>query len=137
MLLPFRHMADPELVLFAEASGRTVGFLPGLPNLYQALQRANGMRYPWNALQLWWAMRRQPACLSIKSVLVLPEHWGTGVGVLLFDEMRTRAQAKGFQWVDLSLTSEDNPYTTAFATHLGAVLYKRYRVYRLPLAKAK
>ena len=31
---------------------------------------------------------------------------------------------------DLSLTSADNPRTPQLAKHFGAVLYKRYRVYR-------
>jgi GNAT superfamily N-acetyltransferase len=66
-------------------------------------------------------------------VLVLPEYWDTGVAVLLFDEMARRARAKGYQWVDLSLTSDDNPYTPTLATRMGAMLYKRYRVYRLEL----
>ena len=75
-------------------------------------------------------MRRRPACLAIKSVVVPPEYWDTGVAVLLFDEMARRAVAKGYRWADLSLTSADNPRTPQLAEHLGAVLYKRYRVYR-------
>jgi hypothetical protein len=64
-------------------------------------------------------------------VLVLPEYWDTGVAVLLFDEMAKRVVAKGYQWIDLSLTSDDNPYTSTLAERAGARLYKRYRVYRL------
>lgn len=128
---PFLSIADPELILFAEANGQTVGWFPGVPNLNEVLQRANGLRYPWDLIRGWWFSRQRPACLSIKSVLVLPEYWRTGVSVLLFDEMAKRARAKGYEWVDLSLTSEVNPYTPVIATRLGAVLYKRYRVYRL------
>jgi GNAT superfamily N-acetyltransferase len=133
LLQPFVKFVDPELVLFAEADGQTVGWFPGIPNLYEVLQHANGLRYPWDYVRLWWHSRTQPECLSIKSVLVLPEYWNTGVSVLLFDEMVQRARAKGFVWLDLSLTSEDNPYTPTLATRLGATLYKRYRVYRLDL----
>jgi GNAT superfamily N-acetyltransferase len=67
-------------------------------------------------------------------VLVPPEYWDTGVAVLLFDEMARRAAAKGYKWVDLSLTSDDNPRTPILAKHAGAKLYKRYRVYRKWLA---
>ena len=133
LLRPFRTIVDPELVLFAEAAGQPVGWFPGIPNLHEPLQRANGLRYPWDYLRLWWYARQQPACLAIKSVLVLPEYWSTGVSVLLFDEMARRARAKGFEWVDLSLTSADNPNTPILADRLGAKLYKRYRVYRLCL----
>ena len=130
-LEPFRDIADPELILFAEVEGKVVGWFPGIPNLNEALQHANGLRYPWDYLKLWWYMRRQPECLAIKSVLVLPEYWDTGVSVLLFDEMVKRALAKGFKWADLSLTSDDNPRTPILAERMGARIYKRYRVYRL------
>lgn len=133
MFESFRAIADPDLVLFAEIDGETVGWFPGVPNLNEAFIHANGLRYPWDYLKLGWYLRHQPECLTVKSVLVLPEYWDTGVSVLLFDEMRRRARARGYSWVDLSLTSEDNPRTPTLAERLGARLYKRYRVYRLYL----
>jgi GNAT superfamily N-acetyltransferase len=130
LLAPFRDMADPELILFADVGGRSVGFFPGLANWNEALRYANGLRHPWDYIRLWWHIRRQPECLSVKSVLVLPEYWNTGVAVLLFDEMARRARARDFKWIDLSLTSEDNPATPVLAERMGGTIYKRYRVYR-------
>ena len=132
-LEPLRKIADPELILFADVNGETVGFLPGLPNLNEALIHANGLRYPWDYLSLLWHMRKQPKCLAVKSVLVLPQYWNTGVGVILFDELRQRAVKKGYQWADLSITSADNPNTIILAKHLGAKIYKRWQVYRLDI----
>ena len=129
----FRQIVDPELVLFAEVEGESVGWFPGIPNMNEALIHANGLRYPWDYLRLLPYLRRQPKCLAIKSVLVLPEYWDTGVAVMLFDEMAKRALPKGYTWFDLSLTSDDNPYTPTLATRAGARLYKRYRVYRMKL----
>ena len=129
----FRQIVDPELILFAEVDGETVGWFPGIPNVNEALIHANGLRYPWDYLRLMPYLRRQPKCLAIKSVLVLPEYWDTGVAVMLFDEMAKRAFPKGYSWFDLSLTSDDNPYTPTLAARAGARLYKRYRVYRLKL----
>ena len=129
-LAPFKQIVDPDLILFAEVDGETVGWFPGIPNINEALIHANGLRYPWDYLSLAWHMRRQPRCLAIKSVLVLPEYWQRGVAVLLFDEMAKRAIPKGYTWVDLSLTSDDNPYTPTLADRVGARLHKRYRVYR-------
>ncbi|OGN88600.1 MAG: hypothetical protein A2Y88_03865 [Chloroflexi bacterium RBG_13_48_10] len=129
----FRQIIDPELVLFAEVDGEAVGWFPGIPNINEALIHANGLRFPWDTLRLLPYMKRQPKCLAIKSVLVLPEYWDTGVAVMLFDEMAKRAFPKGYTWIDMSLTSDDNPYTPTLATRAGARLYKRYRVYRLKL----
>lgn len=125
-----RAIADPELVLFAEIEGRVIGWFPAIPNLNEILIRANGLRYPWDYLRLLYHSRRKPRSLAIKSVLVDPEYWDTGVAVLMFDEMAQRASAKGYRWADLSITSEDNPDTPILARHAGARIYKRYRVFR-------
>jgi len=127
----FRQIIDPELVLFADVAGETVGWFPGIPNINETLIHANGLRHPWDYLRLIPYLRKQPNCLAIKSVLVLPEYWDTGVAVMLFSEMARRAISKGYTWFDLSLTSADNPYTPTLAARAGAKLYKRYRVYRL------
>ncbi len=132
-LRSFLRIADPELVLFAEADGEVVGWFPGLPNINEWLIHANGLRRPWDYLRLWWHSRRQPECVAIKSVLVLPEYWDTGVAVLLFDELERRVTPKGYKWADLSLTSEDNPRTPMLADSFGAEIYKRYRTYRIPV----
>jgi len=130
-LAPFKKYANPKLVLFADVDGQTVGFFPGIPNLNEIIHKANGLRYPWDYIRMMWASRIQPKGLAIKSVLVLPEFWGTGVSLMLFSEMLKRAQDMGYEWIDLSLTSEDNPKTPVLAERLGGKLYKRYRVYKV------
>ncbi len=137
-LAPFRKIVDPDLILFAEdthreGADRTVGWLPGIPNLNEAFIHANGLRRPWDYARLWWYMRRQTKCLAVKSVLVPPEYWGSGVAILLFAEMSRRARDRGYQWLDASLTSADNPRTPQLAARFGAKEYKRYRVYRMPV----
>lgn len=132
-LAPFRKIADPDLILFAEDGDRTIGFLPGLPNLNEAFIHVNGLRRPWDYLKLMWYMRQPTKCLTVKSVLILPEYWGAGVVALLFAEMIRRARARGYRWIDASLTSSDNPNTPQLGTRFGAQLYKRYRVYRMKI----
>jgi GNAT superfamily N-acetyltransferase len=129
LLEPFKAIADPELVLFAVVDGKTVGWFTGVANMNEVLIHLNGLRYPWDMLRALRWMRTRPRCLTIKSILILPEYWGSGVALLLIDEMAQRARAKGYRWADLSLTSADNPYTPTLATRMGARIYKRYRVY--------
>jgi GNAT superfamily N-acetyltransferase len=132
-LAPFKKYANPELVLFADVEDKTVGFFPAIPNLNEIINNVNGLRYPWDYMKMLWYRHIQPKGLAIKSVLVLPEYWGTGVSLMLFSEMLKRAQANGYEWIDLSLTSEDNPKTPMLAERLGGKLYKRYRVYQIPV----
>jgi GNAT superfamily N-acetyltransferase len=76
---------------------------------------------------------RKPNCLSAKSVLVLPEYWNTGVIVLMMDEFATRAAARGYSWIDMSITSADNPTSVLTAEKMGAEIYKRWQVYHYPI----
>jgi GNAT superfamily N-acetyltransferase len=134
-LAPFKTIADPNLILFAEVDGQAVGFLPGVPNLNEFFIKVNGLKYPWNYLQLLWMMRfGQPDCLSAKSILVLPEYWNRGVVVLLMEEMYRRAQEQGYKWIDMSITSADNPTSVLTAKKLGAEIYKRWQVYHYPIS---
>jgi GNAT superfamily N-acetyltransferase len=133
LVVPLKDLADPELILFAEIDGKTVGWFPGIPNFNEILIHLNGLRYPWDYLRAMWYRNLHPKCVSIKSVVVPPEYWDTGVAILLFDEMARRVAAKGYRWADLSLTGEDNPDTWDLAHHMGAKIYKRYRFYRKPV----
>lgn len=133
MLEPFREIADPELVLFAEVEGETVGWVAGVPNMNEVAIHLNGLRYPWDHLRALRWSRYRPRCLAVKSILVHPDHWRSGVAVLLLAEIAKRGMAKGYDWADLSLTSEDNPYTPALAEKMGARVYKRYRTYKKDL----
>ncbi len=133
LMAPFVDLADANLVLFAEDQGRVVGFFPALPNFNEILIHLNGLRYPWDYLRALRYARSKPKSAAVKSVLVLPEYWGSGVAIMLFAEMINRLRAAGYDWVDLSLTSDDNPRTPVLAERVGAQVYKRYQVYRKKL----
>lgn len=130
-----RAILDPELCIFGLVDGEPVGLALGLPNLNEALQRADGLRRPWDYLKLWWYSRRTPACVSFKSVAVDPAYWRYGVFAAMLNTLVLTARAKGYQWMDMSLTSDDNPMTPRVAEHLDARVYRRYRVYRLWLGE--
>jgi GNAT superfamily N-acetyltransferase len=130
MILPLLEVVDIDLVLFAEVDGKPAGFFPGVPNFNELLIKLNGLRFPWDALRYLRHRNLKPECLAIKSAVVPPEYWDTGVAVLLFAEMAERAIAKGYKWADLSLTGDENPDTWPLAHHMGAQIYKRYRFYK-------
>ncbi|MEE4194685.1 MAG: hypothetical protein V2J07_05770 [Anaerolineae bacterium] len=134
LVSPFRQIADPEMLLFAvdTASGETIGFLPATPDMNEHFKRHDGLRHWWNWPGFLLDFRKPTDCLTIKSVLMLPEYWGSGAAILMFDEMLRRIQAKAkSSWVDLSLTSIDNPQTPKLAKKLGAEVYRKYRVFRI------
>ena len=129
MVLPLKDFADPELVLFVEADGQAVGWFPAIANLNEILIRLGGLRRPWDYLKALRYRNLKPKCLAVKSIAVLPEYWDTGAAIPLFSEMVKRAVARGFEWLDLSLTGEDNPDTWDLAHHMDGKIYKRYRFF--------
>jgi GNAT superfamily N-acetyltransferase len=126
---------DPELALFAEIEGQPVGLALALPNLNEILARLNGLRHPWDQLRAPLVARRRPTSFCLKSLVVDPAHWASGVDALLFHAMYQRARQRGYRWADLSITGAENPMTVRLATRMGARIYKRWQVYALPLVE--
>ncbi len=127
-----RPLIDPELIFIAQIEGKVVGFALGLPNINEALKYANGLRYPWDYLRLLRAQKRISSA-SFKILAIDPDYWGYGLETLMFGEMGRAVLRKGYTWLDLSLTAEDNPQTNKLAHRFGASVYRRYRLYRLAL----
>ncbi len=129
MIKPLLGIADPNLILFVEHNRKTVGWLPAIPNMNEILILLNGLRCPWDYFKYFAARTRKVQSASIKSILVLPEYFKSGVALLLMDEMVQRLYSSSYKWVDLSLTSIDNPETPKLAAKFGGRIYKKYMVY--------
>jgi len=125
-----RPLIDADLALFAEAEGKTVGFLVAIPDFNRVLWRLNGRLFPCGWFKLWWYSRRIDV-VSFKLLGVLEEYRHRGIDVLLYLEAVQAAIRKGYRWLEGSLTSENNPTVVRLAERLGAERYKHYRLYQL------
>ncbi len=132
MALTIRPLMDPEFAPFVEVDGVAVAFGLALPDINQALLHCNGLRAPWDYLKLWWYSRHLPG-ISFKIMAMLPEYREQGLDALIYDHIAQVSFRRGYQWVDLSLTGDDNPMTNKMVQRIGAVIDKRYRVYELAL----
>jgi GNAT superfamily N-acetyltransferase len=125
-----RPLLDPDLALFAEIEGKSIGFLVGIPDFNRVLIHLNGRLFPFGWLKLLW-FRRRIDVISFKLFGVLEEYRRRGIDVLLYMEAVRAAVAKGYRWLDGSLTSEFNPTVVRLATRMGAEQYKLFRLYQL------
>jgi GNAT superfamily N-acetyltransferase len=121
-----------DLILFALVDGKEVGFSLALPNLAEAFRASGGLRFPWQAPLLALGMRRIKG-VSFKILAIDPDYWGLGLDALMFARLIEACLRRGFEWMDMSLTGEDNPQTNKLATRLGAEEYKRYRTFVVEL----
>jgi len=124
-----RPLIDPDMALFAEVDGRTVGYLVAIPDVNQILKHLNGRLYPIGWFKFWW-YRRRVRVVSFKLLGVLPRYRRRGIDTLMYMEALRAAVAKGYRWLDGSLSSENNPTVQRLAQRLGAERYKHYRLYQ-------
>lgn len=127
-----KAIMDPDLAFIAEIDGRVVGFALGLANINEALIHANGLRWPWDYLR-FAAARRHITGVSYKILVMDPSVWGTGLETIMHLRMGKAMLARGYTWMDASITGAENPQTNSIAQKFGAVEYRRYREYQLDL----
>lgn len=125
----FKELADPRLILFVLDRGVPVGWIAAVPDFNERLARLNGLRRPWDYLRVPFALAGRLKTASMKSILLLPAYHKTGAILPALDDIAQRLIEGGYEWLDLSLTAEDNPQTPYIARRFGAQVYKRYQVY--------
>lgn len=128
----FHHFIDPDLALFAEIGGKTVGFCVAFPDINRALIHLNGRLFPLGWLKLKYYIPRIEV-VTFKLMGVLPEYRRRGIDALLYLDGVKTFYEKGYEWLDGSVTSETNPAVNMIAQRLGAERYKLYRIYRMAL----
>lgn len=127
-----RPVIDCDLIMFAEIDGEAVGFSATIPDIHQALKQIDGRLFPWGWLRLWRDRRRIDVA-SLKLLAVLEKYRGRGIDALLYRETAKALLRKGYRWVDMSLTADDNQKINQLARNLGWEQYKVYRTYQMAL----
>ena len=110
---PVRNYIQPSLVLLAEQAGEPVGFIFALPDLAQA-QRGESVD-----------------TVIIKTVGVVPELGGLGLGGLLVARCQLAARALGYRYAIHALMVEDNR-SRKISAHYAQVM-RRYTLFAKPL----
>lgn len=129
----YMFILDPQLVhLIADANNEPVAFVIASPDMSEGFVRANGSLFPFGFLHILRAMKRSKQ-LDLLLGAVRPDLQGKGLtaalGVSLFDAARQR----NFTHLDSHLIMERNTRMRAELERLGAVVWKRYRVYQRKL----
>jgi GNAT superfamily N-acetyltransferase len=123
-----KQVVVPELVLFAEREGETIGFAVALPDLNVALRKNRSGRLFPGILKILWAARKITR-LRIALLGALPEWQGKGVDALLYKRIWETAMSKGYNWGEAGWILEDNHAMVNGLTRMGFEPYKTYRVY--------
>ena len=125
----------PELVLIAEYDGDPAGFIVSIPDANPAIQTANGRLFPFGLIKILIGMRKID---RMKTIImgVRPKYRMRGLDAYFYVETFERAKRLGFALSDLSLIVENNRSMRNALDHIGAAIYKTYRIYHKPFLLA-
>jgi len=122
----------PDLVVFCERNGETIGFAAALPDMNVALKtNPSGRLFPGIVKVLWAA--RKINRLRILLLGLVKEYRMTGADALMYQWIWDKGTAKGFNWGEGGWLLEDNTAIINGLTHIGFGPYKTLRLYDRPL----
>lgn len=127
-----KQIVVPDVVIFAEREGETIGFSVALPDLNVALRTNRSGRLFPGILKVLWAARKITR-LRIALLGAVPEWQGRGVDALLYKVIWEEAVRKGYDWGEGGWILEDNHAMINGLTRMGFDPYKTYRVYDRPI----
>lgn len=127
-----KPLVDPNLVLFAEAEGKTIGFALVMPDYNFIFKEMNGRLFPFNFLKLY-TMRKSIPWARILILGLIPEYQKRGLDASLYVEIAKRAQARGILLGEASWILEDNVMMNRGAKAMNGEVYKKYRVYQIEI----
>ncbi len=132
-----KQIYDPELVLFAEMNGQTVGFALSLPDINQAF--IQGRPIPRGIANLpvgvWKLLTKKKSIDTLRVIVlgVLQQYRNRGVDAMLYLETMERAAKKGYHYGEASWIQETNTPMNRAAQMMNGDRYKTYRVYKKEL----
>ena len=124
-----KMFADPDLIFFAEIDGETVGICITLPNMNQALRRANGRLLPFG----WWKIMRDKSKINQIRVIVmgvLHEYRRKGLEAAMVYYIYKNAMEKGYQWAEMGWILESNTVMNRLVERIDGDRFKSYRLFQ-------
>jgi len=129
---------DPKLIVIAETKdgNKPAGLAITLPNLNEVLQHVSGCDGVMGLgiiglLKFMYYKGKIKGCRSLIGGC-MKEYRQTGLIAEIFYETAKNGIER-YEWCELSWNLEDNRMINEFDAELGSVLYKKYRLYQIPL----
>lgn len=126
-----KALLRPELALAAELRGVPVGFMIGLPDIYEPLRPLRGRLSPLSLLRVYRQLKKIRG-VSAALAGVAPHLHSRGIYRLLFHRLMEASKSLGYDTMHWTWVGEDNPGPMAMAKK-SAQLKQRLAVYERPL----
>ena len=124
--------AEPRLMPFIYVNGKLAGMAIASLDYNFLLKKINGRLFPFGILTLL-TQKRSIKWARVILLGLLPEFRGKGLDAVLYHELVVKAKELGIQYGEGSWILEDNIAMNKGMESVNATIYKKYKVYELPL----
>jgi hypothetical protein len=132
LLKRYLPLIDPRFLKLIRRGNDAVGFIIGIPDMTEGLQKARGRLFPMGFLKIFRA-RNKAKQLDLLLGAIKEEYRGLGLDGLLVVKMGLSAYEAGMEVVDTHHVMETNNKMRQEYERLGGKIYKRFRVYQKSL----
>lgn len=122
----------PDLALFAEIDGETVGFALAIPDVNVALKPLRGRLFPFGIVRLLWSLRKIRT-LRLMALGIKSGYRRRGIDAALVHQAAVASRAAGYVWCEVGWTLEDNDLVNRLIEAVHGDHYKTYRIYERSL----
>ncbi len=129
LAMQYLPLLDPRFVKAVVKGEQVIGFIIGIPNLYEGIVKARGRLFPFGFIHILRALRTAKQ-LDLLLGGIKEEYRGRGVNMLLGQAMMRSAIEGGFEVMDSHHELETNTRVRAEMERGGGVIYKRYRIFQ-------
>ncbi|MFH1194463.1 MAG: GNAT family N-acetyltransferase [bacterium] len=127
-----KSLVDPDLVLFGEIDNKTVGFALVMPDINAIIKGLNGRLFPFGFLK-FYTQKKKIKWARIVMLGILPEYQRKGIDGAMYHEIVNVAASKNIFLGEASWVLEDNDMMNKAAMTMNASIYKKYRIYEMPI----
>jgi GNAT superfamily N-acetyltransferase len=127
-----KPVIHPRAVLFAEtADGKPIGFAIAIPDVNVILKQTRGRMLPFGWLKLLTGIPRLKQ-YRMFALGVIAEYHGKAIDSLLYRALYEQIYSPEIS-MEINYVLEDNDRMNNAIIKLGAVPYRRYRIYQMPV----
>jgi GNAT superfamily N-acetyltransferase len=132
MAKDLKPIVEPSLVLFGEIDNKVVGFALVMLDYNQVFKDMNGRLFPFGFIKLLTG-KKKITWSRIIALGIIPEYQKRGLDAVFYWEIVTRAHNNGIDLGEASWVLEDNEMMKRGLEVLKAEVYKKYRIYEIPI----
>ncbi|MBE9511123.1 MAG: hypothetical protein IMY71_09610 [Bacteroidetes bacterium] len=123
---------DPKYLKAVTLDGEIAGFVIGIPDFSEGLQKSRGRLFPFGIFRIMKAMKNTDR-VNLLLGAVKPKHQNKGINVMMAVKFFETAIAEGIKEIESHLILETNTKMLGEVDKAGGTLYKRFRIFRKDL----